>query len=697
MSKNTSSIPKNIQEHYSTLTKRIKKWNESYHLYDTPRVDDSEFDQARLEVSRLENLYPALKKKNKTSEKIGGNIKKGFTSVKHRAPMLSLNNVFNEEEFSQFVKRIIDFLDLSQQDAENLSFMAEPKIDGLSINLTYEKGHLIQATTRGNGSEGEDVTANILTLHHLPHKLPQDAPEIIEIRGEVFMKKEDFLALNQKQIAKNEKIFANPRNAAAGSLRQLNPKITAERPLDLFAYAMGYSSAPSFVKTHYEWLEKLKEWGFNVNPLSHYISNIKEISPYITALAQQRAELPYDIDGVVFKINQIAQQERLGFVGRAPRWAIAWKFPAEKAITTLKEIEIQVGRTGALTPVAHLEPVNVGGVIVTRATLHNEDEIKRLDARIGDKVILQRAGDVIPQIISVVETDNPHRHPPFSFPKTCPICNALAMRAEGEAVMRCTGGLSCPAQAVERLIHFVSRAAFDIEGLGDKTIRNFFEIGLIKNPADIFRLHEEREKLYHLESWGQQSVHNLLEAIEAKKEISFSHFIYSLGIRRIGERNAQLLAKHYHNFDNWRTSMFLACSEGSQDRETLNNISGIGPAIAEEIINFFKEEHNLNILNDLTSYIHIKQEDPLTEEQNNLPLSGKNLVFTGTLTTMSRQEAKSIAERLGAHITDNVSKKTDLVILGEKAGSKAKKALELQIPTIDEAGWRDMAKLTEEF
>lgn len=699
MSKDANSLPKDIQEKYSTLTKRLKKWNESYHRYDAPRVDDADFDNTRLEVSRLEQLYPHLKKKNKASEKIGSETKKGFKTTQHRAPMLSLNNVFNEEEFSQFFKRLTDFLGLSSQESDGISFIAEPKIDGLSINLTYEKGILTQATTRGDGREGEDVTANILTLKELPHKLPEDAPDIIEIRGEIFMRREDFLKLNDAQQKKNEKIFANPRNAAAGSLRQLDPSITAQRPLDLFAYALGYCSTASFVKTHQEWLKKLKEWGFKVNPLSHYIQHHQEILPYIAELAQKRATLAYDIDGIVFKINDISLQERLGFVGRAPRWAIAWKFPAEKAITLLKDIEIQVGRTGSLTPVAHLEPINVGGVIVTRATLHNEDEIKRLDVRKGDHVVIQRAGDVIPQIIAVHHAENntkeTARSEAFSFPHHCPICGSLAIRPEGEAVRRCTGGLSCEAQAVERLIHFVSRSAFDIEGLGEKTIKNFFELSLIKKPGDIFRLYEQRERLAQFDSWGVQSVTNLITAIEEKKHISFPRFIYSLGIRRIGEKNAQLLAKHYHNFENWRYAMLLACNEESSERETLNNITGIGPAIAEEVINFFKEPHNLEILDDLSQFIEIKEEEKKEIDPSTLPLFGKIIVFTGTLTTMSRQEAKSIAERLGAQITDNVSKKTSLVILGEKAGSKAKKAAELSLETLDETGWRKLIGLEE--
>ncbi len=682
-------------QRHAELEAKIARWNEAYHGQDNPEVSDAEYDNARLELVMLEKRHPELKQKDGVSSQVGAAPNPAFGKVKHRAPMLSLDNVFNEGEFAQFISRIGRFLGLDETQTDGLKFVAEPKIDGLSISLTYENGTLTVATTRGDGTTGEDVTANVQTISTIPQTLPAPFPELLEIRGEIFMSRAEFLALNKQQEERGEKPFANPRNAAAGSLRQLDASVTARRPLGLFAYGLGYNTGVT-ITTHLEWLEQLKKWGFTVNPLSQAISHASDVPAYVENLAKERPDLDYDIDGIVFKIDAIDLQTRLGFVGRAPRWAIAWKFPAEQAITRLNDIEIQVGRTGALTPVAHLEPINVGGVIVSRATLHNEDEIRRLDVRPGDLVRIQRAGDVIPQVLGVVDADRPDRAGPFHFPDHCPACHAHAERIGEEAVRRCSGGLTCPAQTVERLIHFVSRKAFDIDGLGERSIRSFYELGLVQRPGDIFRLHEHKERLQKLEGWGPQSVDKLLQAIDDRRTISLPRFIYALGIRRIGERNAQLLARHYQTFSTWHEAMLAAIESDSEERAALSAIMGIGPAIAEEVAAFFAEEHNRDALDDLTPSLTINEETgPVTDDEGSAPLSGQVMVFTGSLTTMSRAEAKAIAERLGAQVTDSVSRRTTLVVLGEKAGSKAKKAHELNIRTLDEAEWRTMAGLPE--
>jgi DNA ligase (NAD+) len=596
--------------------------------------------------------------------------------VLHRTPMLSLDNVFAPEEFEEFCGKIRRFLGL---DAASLEFVAEPKIDGLSISLTYEDRKFTRAATRGDGTEGEDVTANILTLRDLPRELPKNAPAFIEIRGEVYMTKADFLALNESQ----EKQFANPRNAAAGSLRQLDPAITAKRKLSLFAYAQGETSAP-VAKTHWEYLQTLQGWGFSVNPLSEIVAE-PAAATFQAGIGARRADLPYDIDGMVYKVNDLALQSRLGFVGRAPRWACAWKFPAEKASTTLEDIEIQVGRTGALTPRARLKPVNVGGVLVQYATLHNEDEIARKDVRIGDVVELQRAGDVIPQILGVLKRGPGEA---YKFPDHCPVCGALAVRADDDVVRRCTGGLSCSAQVVERLIHFCSRGAFDIEGMGEKTVREFHDAGLLKSAPDIFELPRHEDEIAKREGWGEVSARKLSAAIEARREIGLERFIFALGIRRIGENNAKLLARHYGSYANWKASMIAAEIIGSDARLELGSISGVGPAIAGDLAAFFAEAHNLHTLAALER--HVRVADAVSAGAVDSPLAGKVMVFTGTL-AMARPEAKARAEALGAKVTESVSKKTDYVVVGEDAGSKAKKAAELGIKTLTEQEFRELA------
>ena len=665
------------------LAAEIARHDRAYHEQDAPEISDAEYDALRRRNAELEAEFPGLVRTDSPSRTVGAAPAAGFAKVRHRVPMLSLDNAFDAADFSEFLHRIRRFLGLGAE--VPLPMVGEPKIDGLSVNLLYEKGVFVRGATRGDGAEGEDITANLRTLRNLPQRLAGDAPDRIEIRGEVFLAKADFLRLNAAQEAAGLRTFANPRNAAAGSLRQLDASITAGRPLSLFAYAMGDASG-AVSTSHFGYLEQLTRWGFTVNPLSRLLPDEAAAASFQGELGLQRAGLDYDIDGVVYKLDELTLQRRLGFVGRAPRWAIAWKFPAEQATTRLDDIRIQVGRTGSLTPVAVLAPVNVGGVIVTRATLHNEDEIARKDLRIGDTVTLQRAGDVIPQIIGVVDGQK-RGSAPYVFPQHCPACGSAAVRAEGEVVRRCTGGLICPAQAVERLIHFVSRTAFDIEGLGERTIQEFFELGWLREPADIFALRDHRDELLTREGWKTKSVDNLLKAIETRRRIALERFIFALGIRRVGSTNARLLARHYGSFANWREQMLRATTVGSEERQALGSIIGVGPALATELATFVAEPRNLEAIDRLAAQLTI--EDAVGAAAGGA-LSGKVVVFTGTLETMTRPEAKARAEALGARVTDSVSKKTDFVILGADAGSKAKRAAELGVRTVSEAEWREM-------
>jgi DNA ligase (NAD+) len=665
------------------LAQEIAHHDAAYHTRDAPEITDAEYDALRRRNAAIEARFPALIRPDSPSARIGGAPESGFAKIRHRVPMLSLDNAFDAAEFAEFCTRAKRFLGRT----EPLVFVAEPKIDGLSISLTYEHGRFVRGATRGDGTEGEDVTANLRTIKSVPDELHGHAPALIEIRGEVFMTKADFLALNQSQAEAGAKVFANPRNAAAGSLRQLDVAITATRPLSLFAYAQGESSEP-VAATHWDYLEWLASRGFDVNPLSRRLGSEEDAETFHQEIALQRAGLAYDIDGVVYKIDDLTLQRRLGFVGRAPRWAIAWKFPAEKATTVLREIRIQVGRTGALTPVAELEPVNVGGVLVARATLHNEDEIARKDIRVGDTVVLQRAGDVIPQIVSVVLDRRPDGSEPYRFPDLCPACGSHAVRPPGEAVRRCTGGLICPAQRVERLIHFVSRPAFDIDGLGDKTIQEFYDEGWLHGPADVFKLPEREAEIATREGWGKLSARNLSRAITARRTIPLERFIFALGIRRIGSTNAKLLARHYGSYANWLEQMLAARQIGSDERLALGSIIGIGPTIAEELVDFFGEPRNVETLKELAAELTI--EDAEQANAADSPIAGKTVVFTGTLETMTRPEAKARAESLGAKVTDSVSKKTDIVVVGADAGSKARKAAELGVRTMTEAEWREL-------
>ncbi len=686
----------------ASLARDIARHDRLYHSKDQPEITDAEYDALVARNRALEARFPHLIRSDSPSRRVGAPVAEGFAKSRHGEPMLSLDNVFSPEEFSDFGKRIRRFLGLSETEA--LAFVGEPKIDGLSINLLYENGVFIKGATRGDGAEGEDVTANLLTIPSLPRHLKPPFPASIEIRGEVFMEKADFISFRATQEeaaearearrAAGEKlgdavvIPANPRNAAAGALRQLDARITATRPLKLLAYAMGAASeAPA--ETHHDFLDELRRWGFAVNPLSQRLESEDAAENFQAEIGVGRAALAYDIDGVVYKLDRIDWQRRLGFVGRAPRWAVAWKFPAEQAVTKLLDIEIQVGRTGALTPRAVMEPVNVGGVVVRHATLHNEDEIARKDVRIGDTVILQRAGDVIPQILGVVLEKRPTDAQPYAFPLNCPACGSHAIRDGEDVVRRCTGGLTCPAQTTERLRHFVSRRAMDIEGLGEENIQTLFDAGLIKSPADIFRLHQKQEILAGFEGWGERKIVKLLEAIEARRSGALERFIFALGIRRIGEQNAKLLARHYHSLEAWRAAMIAAHIIGSEAREELGSIQGIGPAIAEELVEFFAEPRNLATLDDLAAEVL-----PLPVEATSAAdsaFAGRTMVFTGTLEKMTRDEAEALAERLGAKVTKSVSKKTDFVVVGADAGSKAAKAAELGVKTLTEAEWMEMA------
>jgi DNA ligase (NAD+) len=675
----------------AALAQEIALHDAAYHRDDAPTISDGEYDALRKRNDEIEARFPDLVRDDSPSKRVGAGTAPGFGKVSHNPPMLSLGNAFSKDDVVEFYERIRRFLSLAA-DAP-VDIVAEPKIDGLSVSLRYVNGKFQQGATRGDGREGEDVTANLRTLAEVPESIA-DAPGEIEVRGEVYMSKADFLSLNARQEEAGAKVFANPRNAAAGSLRQKDPSVTKARPLKIFVYAWGYVSGVNGqgyggeIDWSDQWgfYEKLKAWGFPVNPYAALCRTFEDTIALYEKLGADRAALDYDIDGVVYKVNRLDWQERLGFVSRAPRWATAHKFPAEKAKTRVNKIDIQVGRTGALTPVAHLEPITVGGVVVQRATLHNEDYIREKDIRAGDLVLIQRAGDVIPQVLEVDVAARPDPAPdPFVMPGTCPECGSLAVREDGQAAWRCTGGLICPAQAVERLKHFVSRDAFDIEGFGAKHIEAFWHEGIVRSPADIFRLAARRDALAGREGWGEKSADNLLAAINDRRAIELARFIYSLGIRQVGQATARLLASRYGGLAAWRDAMIKAGEDGSEAYAELVDIDGIGPAMADDLRGFFKEEHNLQILSELESELEI--EDFVAADTSGSPISGKILVFTGNLEEMSRSEAKARAEALGAKVAGSVSKKTDLVIAGPGAGSKRKKAEEFGVTVITEAEW----------
>jgi DNA ligase (NAD+) len=674
----------------AALAADIAKHDRAYFEHDAPLIPDADYDALRQRNQEIEQRFPELIREDSPSLRVGAGVAEKFAKLRHAVPMLSLGNGFSEDDARDFVGRIRRFLDLSED--EEVAITAEPKIDGLSISLRYENRRLVQAATRGDGFEGENVTANVMTIADVPKRLHASAPQMIEVRGEIYMSHKDFAALNEKQGEAGEKIFANPRNAAAGSLRQLDAAITAARPLKFFAYAWG--EAPELpATTQMGVIEAFKAWGLPTNPLTKLCHSVDDLLAQYRLIEALRAQLGYDIDGVVYKVNRLDWQQRLGFVSRSPRWGLAHKFSAEKTTTVLEKIDIQVGRTGALTPVARLQPVTVGGVVVTNATLHNEDEIARKDIREGDTVIVQRAGDVIPQVLGFVADKRTANASPYQFPQQCPVCQSHAVREERasgklDAVRRCTGGLICAAQRVERLKHFASRNAFDIEGLGDKIIAEFYADELIQWPHDIFTL-EARDKtalkrLKDREGWGETSVARLFEAIDARRTIALDRFIFALGIRHVGETTARALARAYETADHFREQMIAAGPMEGESWAELNAIDGIGEVVAEAVVQFFGEPHNRDVVDELLKHVSVTA---LEARSTSSPVAGKTVVFTGALERMSRDEAKAMAERLGAKVSGSVSRKTDLVVAGPGAGSKLKDAEKFGVEVIDENAW----------
>jgi len=664
------------------LAIEVAKHDTAYHQNDSPLISDGDYDALRRRNEAIEARFPELVRPDSPSTKVGATVREGFSKITHARPMLSLGNAFSADDVRDFIDRVRRYLTLP--DTEIVAVAAEPKIDGLSLSVRYEGRRLKYAVTRGDGAVGEDVTRNVMTISDIPAELPADAPDVLEIRGEVYMSKDDFRRLNERQEAAEQKVFANPRNAAAGSLRQLDSSVTAARPLRFFGYAWGETSA-ALGDTLWHARENIGRWGFQLNEPARLCTGSDELLAYFAEMTALRPDLPYDIDGIVYKVDRLDWQERLGFVSRAPRWAVAHKFPAEKAETRLDRITIQVGRTGALTPVANLQPVTVGGVVVSRATLHNEDEIGRKDVREGDWVVIQRAGDVIPQVVEAIAAKRPPDSVPFVFPDTCPECGSPAMRQDGEAARRCTGGMICPAQAVERLKHFVSKDAFDIEGLGGSHIENFWTDEMVRTPADIFRLRERRDDLAGREGWGEKSVENLITALNERAEIEMPRFIFALGIRQVGQATARLMAKQYGDMASWTNAMKQAQDPESEAYGDLVDIDGVGPGVADEIVGFFAQDQNRGILEDLEQYVSVMPFE--VPDVTDSPVSGKTVVFTGKLETIGRSEAKARAEELGAKVAGSVSKKTDILIAGPGAGSKLKKAEELGIAVFSEEEW----------
>jgi DNA ligase (NAD+) len=691
------------------LAGEIAEHDRLYYLHDAPAVSDAVYDALRQRNAAIEARFPKLVRPDSPSLRVGAAPGEKFAKVVHRVPMLSLDNAFDDRDIADFVARIRRFLGMKE--GQPLAFTAEPKIDGLSASLRFENGLFVQGATRGDGSEGEDITANLRTLRDIPLRLKGEAPKVLEVRGEVYMTHANFAALNKRQEKEGKPLYANPRNSAAGSVRQLDPQITASRALNFFAYSWGeVSEHPA--DTQSGMLKAFEGFGFRVNPLTKRCDSVEDMLKFYRSVEQKRATLGYDIDGVVYKVDNLDLQARLGFVSRSPRWAIAHKFPAEQAETVLQDIEIQVGRTGKLAPVAKLKPVTVGGVVVQNATLHNEDEIARKDVRIGDAVVVQRAGDVIPQIVRAILEKRPRGAKPYQFPHTCPACGSHAVREVDEKTgkedvdRRCTGGLICPAQAVERLKHFVGRDAFDIEGLGGTYIETLHEAGLLKEPADIFALPRKQDKLARVlsEKRAEQSaerraregktavkskskkdegegklVENLIASIERRREISLDRFINALGIRHVGDTTARLLARNFHSIDE-----FIGAMESDEAVARLNAIGGIGDVVAEAIKDFFDEPHNRKLLDHLLKDVTVK---PMPRAAKHSPVSGKTVVFTGSLEKMTRPEAKARAESLGAKVAGSVSKNTDLVVAGPGAGSKLAEAQKFGVQVIDEDGW----------
>ena len=658
-----------LQQQIDTLRQDLRRYEYEYHVLDNPTIPDAEYDRLFHQLKALEAAHPELITADSPTQRVGAKPLSGFAQIRHEIPMLSLDNAFSDEEFYAFVKRIEDRL---IRLPAPLTFCCEPKLDGLAVSILYVNGVLTQAATRGDGTTGEDITANIRTIRNIPLQLLMDNPPArLEVRGEVFMLHEGFERLNQQALEKGEKTFANPRNAAAGSLRQLDPKITSKRPLVLNAYGIGIAEGVDLPNTHYDRLQWLKSIGIPVNPEIRLCNGTDEVLDFYRDIQNKRSSLGYDIDGTVLKINDIALQEKLGFISKAPRWAIAYKFPAQEELTRLNDVEFQVGRTGAITPVAKLEPVFVAGVTVSNATLHNGDEIERLDIAIGDTVVIRRAGDVIPQIIGVLHDRRPADARPIIFPKTCPVCDSAIVRIEGEAVARCTGGLFCAAQRKEALKHFVSRKAMDIDGVGGKLIEQLVDRELIHTPADLFKL--DLTTLTRLERMGAKSAENALASLEKAKNTTLARFIFALGIREVGEATALNLANHFKTLEALQNA----------DLEALQQVPDVGEVVANRILAFWHEPHNVAVVNDLIAQ-GVHWETVETKEVTENRFKGKTVVLTGTLTQMGRNEAKALLQDMGAKVSGSVSAKTDFVIAGDAAGSKLTKAQELGVTVLTE-------------
>ncbi|MDO7596107.1 MAG: NAD-dependent DNA ligase LigA [Pseudomonadota bacterium] len=661
------TIPTDIQQQASNLRDLINRYNHLYYVTDNPEVTDSEYDRLFKQLQQLEVNYPELLTADSPTQRVGGKALDKFSQITHALPMLSLDNVFDAADLHAFDQRVRDRLNTTNIQ----TYAAEPKLDGLAISIRYEQGILIQAATRGDGTVGEDVTENVRTIQSVPLKLIGDnVPDVVEIRGEIVMPKAGFEALNKQQIADNKKPFVNPRNAAAGSLRQLDSKITARRPLAMYCYGVGEIQGIYLPKTHHETMQQLAQWGCQISTELQQVTGVDGCLAYIKQLGEQRNTLSYDIDGVVLKIDNISLQKRLGFVSRAPRWAIAYKFPAQQEMTIIDDIEIQVGRTGALTPVARLQPVFVGGVTVSNATLHNQDEIDRKDVRVGDTVIVRRAGDVIPEVVQVVLSKRPDNTVKFTIPTHCPICQSEVERIAGEAIARCSGGLYCPAQRKEAIKHFASRKAMDIDGLGDKLVEVLVDEGLINDPADLFQL--TTDQLCALERMGEKSAGNLVASLEAAKQTKFARFLFALGIREVGEATARSLASHFLTLD----ALELA------DEQALIEIEDVGPIVAHHVVTFFHQAHNREVIERLLNAGIVWPEEQ--QRASDSELSGKTIVLTGTLEQLSRSEAKEKLIALGAKVAGSVSKNTDYVVAGRDAGTKLNKAESLGVTVVDE-------------
>ena len=664
-------MKKNIQQQIDTLRITLRHHEYLYHVMDAPQIPDAQYDSLMNELKALEAEHPELITSDSPTQRVGALPLTAFEQVRHEIPMLSLDNAFDEESYLAFDKRVRDRL----KNHEEITFCCELKLDGLAVSLLYENGVLVQAATRGDGTTGENITENVRTIKAIPLRLyGENIPARIEIRGEVFMNEKGFEYLNEEARRTGGKVFANPRNAAAGSLRQLDPRITAKRPLTFFCYGVGVLEGGELPASHYARLQQFKQWGLPVSDEIKLCTGSKAVLAFYHHIEAIRPQLGFDIDGVVIKVNDIALQEILGFVSRAPRWAIAYKFQAQEQLTVIKDVEFQVGRTGAITPVARLEPVQVAGVTVSNATLHNADEIERLGLRIGDTVIIRRAGDVIPQVVSVIEEKRPENAHEIVFPTQCPICQSDIERVEGEAVARCTGGLICGAQRKEALKHFVSRRAMDVDGMGDKIIDQLVEKEYVTTPADLFRL--EEKTLVGLERMGEKSAKKLIKALENAKSTTFARFIYALGIREVGEATASGLTAHFATLENLRYA----------DVEALKSVPDVGDIVAKHVVNFFQEEHNITVIDQLINEVGIHWPAPVmvAHEMGDNPFAGKTVVLTGSLSQLTRDEAKDRLTALGAKVSGSVSKKTDMVIAGEAAGSKLAKANELNIPVIDE-------------